>query len=133
MGATALQHIVELFRFRFQGFLELLQRRNQVLLDAHLSGEMHRRGNHIIGRLRHVHVIVGMDRFFAHFSAEDLRRDVGDNLVGIHVGGGAAAGLKNVEDELIIQVPIDDPLSRLSDGIGDRVIQKIQNTVYLCR
>ena len=52
---------------------------------------MNGRRDHIVAGLPAIHVIVGM-RF----------RQMPDHLVGVHVGGRAAAGLKNIDYELIV-------------------------------
>ena len=40
------------------------------------------------------------------------------HLVGVHVGRGAAAGLEDVDDELVVVLAVDDLLGRLLDGPG---------------
>ena len=41
----------------------------------------------VVGRLRHVHVVVGVQVLvFALLVTHGLQRDVGDDFVGIHVG-----------------------------------------------
>ena len=56
--------------------------------------DVHRGGEGVVRRLRHVHVVVGMDRLLgAHHPARQLNRPVRDDLVGVHVGLGPASRL----------------------------------------
>ena len=47
-------------------------------------------------------MIVRMDQLIAQFAAEQFDCAIGDYLVGIHVGGGAGAGLKNIHNKMLI-------------------------------
>ena len=51
-------------------------------------------GNHVVAGLPAIHVVVGM-----------RAGQPADHLVGVHVGGGAAAGLKDVDRELVVVPP----------------------------
>lgn len=56
--------------------------------------DMHSRGISVIGALRLVDVVVGMDRRFgAQFAAQDLDGPISNNFVGVHVALGAGASL----------------------------------------
>ena len=50
---------------------------------------------------------------------EGFEREVGDDLVGVHVGGGAGTALDKVGDELIRELARDDAVARRDDRIGD--------------
>ena len=77
-------------------------------------------GIHVVGRLSHVDVIVRVHaRVLAARAAEDLRRAVGEDLVRVHVVRGAGAGLIDVDDELIAQLPGEHVVGRTDDGGGD--------------
>src|SRR5277367_3039237 len=81
----------------------------QIFLDAHGGGDVHGGGDHVVGALLHVDVIVGMDGVFAAaFTGGELVGAAGDDLVGVHVGAGAGAGLENVDDELGVELAVDD-------------------------
>ena len=60
--------------------LQLLQGGQQLAGDLAQGGQVHRRGEHVVGGLTHIHVIVGMDA---------LAGQPRDHLVGVHVGRGA--------------------------------------------
>ena len=62
-----------------------------------------RRGRkHVVRRLSHVDVVVRMHaRVAAARLAEELRRAVGQHLVGVHVMGRAGTRLEDVDDELV--------------------------------
>ena len=46
-----------------------------------------------------------------------LERKVGDDLVGVHVGGGACPTLDHIDHELRVQLPRTDFLARLDDDV----------------
>jgi hypothetical protein len=79
------------------------------------------RRENVVGRLAEVDVVVGMDRASSSaLAGGGLIGDAGDDLVGVHVGRGAAAGLEDIDDELAIVPPLghggrggDDPLGDL--------------------
>ena len=79
-----------------------------VLRSARAAGDVHRGGERVVGRLAHVDVVVGVDgaRCVALGADADGRGDgcaeVGDHLVGVHVGRGAGAGLVDVDGEVIV-------------------------------
>ena len=66
-------------------------------------------GNHVVARLPAIHVVVRM-----------RPGQTPDDLVGVHVGGRAAAGLKDVDRELIV-VPALDDLFRGAFDLGPPV------------
>ncbi len=69
-------------------------------------------------------MIVGVDELvFALPVAEAFQRQVGDDLVGIHVGRGAGAALDEVGDELVDHLAGDQPVTGADDGIGDPRIE----------
>jgi hypothetical protein len=65
-------------------------------------------------------VVVGMDGLLATLhSAEDLNGTVGDDLVGVHVGLGAGAGLPDDEGEVVQELAVGDLLGSLLDGLAN--------------
>ena len=84
--------------------------------------EAHRRREHVVGRLRHVHVIVGVDlRVSAPRRAEHLCRPVRDHLVGVHVVRRSGARLVHVDDELIAELAGQNFIGGIHDRLGDIV------------
>src|SRR5205085_9930803 len=76
------------------------------LLDG---GDVHGGGEGVVGRLRLVDVVVGLDRLLAaHLTAGQLDGPVGDHLVGVHVGLRAAAGLPDAQREVAVELAGDD-------------------------
>ncbi len=79
-----------------------------------------------------VDVIVGVHRFArASRRRQDLRRPVRDHLVGVHVGRGARAGLKDIHDELAVVPSVRDFLGGLADRLGDPGIEQTEVAVRL--
>jgi len=79
-----------------------------------------------------VQLVVGVAVFiFAAFVTQNFQSPVGDDLVGVHVGGGPRAALDHVHDELGVVFPIDDFTASLDDGLGDRFGQQTEFPVGL--
>ena len=84
---------------------------------------MHGGGKGIVGALRFVDVVVGVNRFFApHHAAGNFDSPVADHLVDVHVGLGARAGLPNDQREMVVQLSRDNFVSDLSDQIASFLI-----------
>ena len=64
-------------------------------------------------------MIVGMNRLALGIT-QDRGRPCRDHLVRVHVGGGAASGLEDVDDELGIVAALHHLLRGCFDGAGDR-------------
>ena len=60
-------------------------------------------------------MVVGVDPFRPPCLTQQLRRPVGDDLVGVHVGRGARAGLVDVDRELVVE----GAGGHLDGGLGD--------------
>ena len=57
----------------------------------------------IVGRLRHVHVVIGVQVLILALGVpHGLQGQVGDHLVGIHVGRCPGTALNHVHHELIV-------------------------------
>ena len=66
-----------------------------------------RSGSVVVGRLRHVDVIVGVDRLLRpHLPATEFDGAIGDDLVRVHVGLCAAARLPDVQREVIVELSV---------------------------
>ena len=77
-----------------KGVAQGLQGGDQPVGDLLGGGDVHGRGIGVVGRLAHVHMIVGMHRRLgAQHPAQRLDRPVGDHLIGVHVRLGARPGL----------------------------------------
>ena len=83
-------------------------------------GDVHRGRERVVGGLRHVHVVVGVDRRLrAELAARHLDGAVGDDLVDVHVGLGARAGLPDVQREVVVERAGDHLVGRRDDQVGD--------------
>ena len=84
--------------------------------------EPHRRGDHVVGALGHVDVIVRMDRRVdAARLAEDLVGAVREDFVNVHVVARARARLVHVHDELVAVPAAEHLVGGLHDRVGERV------------
>ena len=67
----------------------------------------------VVRRLAHVDVVVRMHRRLgAELAAEQLVGAVGDDLVDVHVGLGAGAGLPDHQREMVVELAVDDLVRR---------------------
>ena len=119
MGAADLDDIVEFLRLGGDRVVNGSDRRNQRVLHSFRSRNVHRRRKRVVRRLRHVDVVVGMDRLLrSHLAARNFDGAVGDDLVDVHVGLRAAAGLPDAQRKLVVQLAGDDFVRRLHDELG---------------
>ena len=111
--------LVEFLRLGRDRIVHGLDGRNQRVLHAIGRRDVHGRRKRVIRRLRHVDVVVGMNRLLrSHFAAGDFDGAVGDDLVHVHVGLGAAAGLPDAQRELVVELAGDDFVGGLHDQLG---------------
>lgn len=126
VGAADLDDLLELLALGLEGVLEGDERGQERLLDVENGGNVHDSGEGVVGGGTHVDVVVGVDGLLAaHLAAEDLNGAVGDDLVGVHVGLGAGAGLPDDQREVVDQFERGDLLGGLLDGLA-------QLGVYSC-
>ena len=91
VGAARLHDVLERLGLGGEGRLELLERGQQPVRRLVERGEVDGAGEHVVGGLAHVHVIVRVGALAGQ------RRD---DLVRVHVRGRAGAGLEDVDGEL---------------------------------
>ena len=103
---------------------DLLQRRDQGVGDGAGCSNVDRAGEDVVARLRRVDVVVGM-----HISAESLRGQGGDHLVGVHVARGAGAGLVDVDRELVVVLATRHFLGHVVNGGRDVAVDDAQLAV----
>ena len=90
------------------------------MLELEDGGNVHDGREGVVGRGRAVDVVVGVYRLLAaHLASEDLDGTVADDLVGVHVGLGAGAGLPDNKGEVVDQLEVSDLLCSLLDGLAD--------------
>ena len=120
VGAADLDDLGERLRLVVERVPELLQGRDQAVVDFLGGGDVHGRRERVVRRLAHVHLVVRVaQRLGAEAAAEDFDRAVGDDLVGVHVGLGARAGLPDDQREMIVELALGDLLSGPDDGGAD--------------
>ena len=108
--AAGLHDVLELRGLGGERRLEVLERGQQRVRRLVERGEVDGAREHVVGRLAHVHVVVGM-----HALAGEVR----DDLVGVHVRRGARAGLEDVDRELVVVLAGGDVVGRRADPLGE--------------
>ncbi len=99
--------------------VQLLDRRN-----------MHGRRKSIIRRLAAIAMIVRMHRrFSSHSTAETLDSQIGNHLVGVHVGLGAGTGLPDDQRKVVVQIAVDNFSGCIRYRVADFFINIIQRDV----
>ena len=88
-----------------------------------VHGQLDRGGEHVVGRLRAVDVVVGVQPgVVALGEPEAFQGPVGHDLVGVHVGRGAGAALHHVDHELVAEGAVQHVVTGADDRIAvDRV------------
>ena len=138
-----------LLRLGGQGIAELLHAGNRRADDAVIGGDVHRRREGVVGTLRLVGVVVGVDRTLAlaEGSASQHVGAVGDDLIDVHVGLGPRPGLPHDQRKTMVEVPCDDFLADAFDqvalgfgqdaglaiGLGGRHLQVAEGVDHLNR
>ena len=119
MRASDLHDAVEILRLARQRVAQLSHRRNQGVRDFFRCRDMHRGRERVVRRLRHVHVVVRMNRLLAaEHAAGHLDRAIRDYLVGVHVGLRAAAGLPDAQRKMFVEFARDNLVRRRGDELG---------------
>ena len=102
VSAADLDDLVPRLGLRVERRSKSLERRNKPLSNAQRARDLHRRGESVVGTLAVVGVIVGMNGILrADRLACALTGDIGNNLVHIHVGRSARAGLKDIDRKML--------------------------------
>ena len=95
----------------------------ELVLDLEDGSDVHDGREGVVGGSGSVDVVVGVDGLLAtHLAAEDLNGTVRDDLVGVHVGLGAGAGLPDNEGEVVEELAIGDLLGGLLNSLADLLI-----------
>ena len=89
---------------------------------------------HIVRGLPHVDVVVGVDRLLLveAIAAGHLDGAVTDDLVGVHIGRGARAGLVDVDGELIVPLSGRHLPRSLLNGVGHLLVDDLEPGVFGC-
>ncbi len=114
VGPAGLDDFGQFIRATIDGIAQMHQCRQQLLGNGQAGTDLDGGGNNVIGALAHVYVIIGMDPDSSARSVDQ----VGNDLVGVHVGTGAGTGLKHIHWKVFIELADRDPAGRLDDGLG---------------
>ena len=133
VSTAGLDHGPELVRLLVQLIGQEFQGWYQVLFDGEQRRQVDRCGDNVVGRLAHVHMVVGVDQPGAQVAAQELAGAVGDNLVCVGVGRSPGTGLEDVQNEMLVQAAVDDLLRGGHHGVADLFIQQAQRHVGLGR
>ena len=119
VSAADFYDVLEFFSLGCNRIVTALDSGNQRVLHPFRGCDVHGGGEGIVRRLRHVDVIVGMNRLLrSQHAARQFNGAVGDHLVDVHVGLGAAAGLPDAQRELLVQFAGDDFIGGLGNELG---------------
>ena len=78
---------------------KFIHRGEKRIFYRHDRGDVHRRGESVVGTLALVYIVVGMQQFFAR----DFVAAVGNDFVGVHIRLRAAARLPDDEREMFVE------------------------------
>ena len=124
VGAAGLDDVGEALRLLLQRRLQPAHRRQQVVGHLAQRRQVDGGGEDVVGGLAHVDVIVGVGA---------VAGEVGDHLVGVHVRGGAGAGLEDIDRELVVVLALGDCGARRGDPLGQLGVEEAQLGVGLRR
>ena len=97
--------------------------RNQVLFDADSGRNVHSRGKGIIRRLRHIDVIIGMNRrVAAKRRAGKLAASIRNHLVDVHIELRAAARHPDMQRKHVVMLTGEDFVAGLDDQFVSGVV-----------
>src|SRR2546427_4988106 len=109
MGAADLDDVRKFLGFGIERVAEIFYGGEEAPRGFRGSGDVHGRGKRVVGGLRHVDVVVGMNGLFAaHDAAGNFDGAIGDDFVDVHVGLRAAAGLPDAKREVVVEFAFDD-------------------------
>ena len=111
------------------GVDELLQLSDQLEV-VQVHAQLARAGVRVVRRLALVDVVVGTHgRVLALGSSHDLQSAVGNDLVGVHVGGSSSSSLDHIHDELVIELSLNHLVASLADSVHDLLLDESKTTV----
>src|SRR5437016_9593008 len=116
MGAADFYDVGKLFGFGVEGVTEIFYGGEETAYRFRGGGDVHGGGKRVVGGLRHVYVVIGVNGSLAtHFAAGDFNGAVGDDFVDVHVGLRAAAGLPDAKREVVVELSGDDFIGGADD------------------
>ena len=104
--------------------VQRLHRRYQSLFHVDRRRDVHRGGERIVGGLRHVDVIVGMNRRLApERRAGELAAAVGNHLIHVHVELRAASRHPDMQRKHVLMLAGEDLVTGLNDQLVPLVVE----------
>ena len=125
MGTAGLNYISEFLGLGQQGIVQDLEARDEVIYCSLRCRNVGCSGEGVVGGLTHVHVVIRVNLHAV------LVGDGGDDLVGVHVGGGAGAGLEDVNRESIVVLALCNLGGGGDDGVSLLRVQLAGVLVHL--
>jgi len=131
MRASRFYNVVKLDGFLLQRVRQTVHRREQRVKpqeNAQTDGGR----NRVVGALRHVHVVVRIDRFIfvANVKAEHLIGAIGNHFVHVHIVRRAGAGLERIEFKMAREFIVHHFLRGLRDGVREVGVEQTQIAVH---
>src|SRR6266849_8127799 len=98
VGATDFDDVDELLGFGVERVADVFHSGEEAARRFRGGGDVHGRGKRVVGGLRHIDIVIGVNGLLAaHDAAGDFDGAVGNDFVNVHVGLRAAAGLPNAK------------------------------------
>ena len=118
MGAADFDDGGECFGFFVQCVAQGFYRRNKVAVDFNRGGDVDGGRERVIGRLRVVHMVVGMDGLIRRQTRTgDFVGAVCQHFVHVHIGLRAGTGLPHYQWELPVKLAVQHIICRLRNQI----------------
>ena len=131
VGPADLDDGGERLGLRLERVVQVLQGGQQPVVDLARDRDVHRRGEHVVGGLAAIDVIVGVDRrLAAPLSAEQLVGQAGDHLVGVHVRLGARPRLPDHEGKFLVVLTGHHLGGGGGDGLGHLRVEGAEILVH---
>src|SRR6266851_2960290 len=109
MGAADFYDVSEFSGFGVERVAKIFYGMEKATSGFRGSRNVHGGGKRVVGGLRHIYVVIWMDRFLApHFAAGDFDGAIGNDFVDVHVGLRATAGLPDAKREVLVKLSGDD-------------------------
>mmetsp|Transcript_14097 Transcript_14097/g.42519 ORF Transcript_14097/g.42519 Transcript_14097/m.42519 type:complete len:557 (-) Transcript_14097:154-1824(-) len=134
VSAPNLDDVLELLCLPVQCLLQMLKARQQTAVDFLHGSNVHHSGEGVVGALALIHMVIWVHHgLVAKLAAQDLHGAVGNDLIGIHVALGAAAGLPDDQGEVVQQLSIGHLRRCLDNGFADLGIKVTGLHIHLRR
>ena len=92
--------------------------RLQQGLDAEISGQFDRSWVGVIGALRGIDMVIGVQVLVLAFGQpQKLQRSIGNDFIGIHIGRSTRPALNHIADELLVQPPCYQLITSLGNSL----------------